>query len=161
MRGFAVCGLYTAQVERTRRMRRRRSCLCVYVCVCVCLCVYVCVCVCVCVRACACVAEARTRVLKTFISNANGFLSSAKRVRLQHQKCSSSTQNAFDACDKHARLQSDLYMEVSSSEYHVASDNHERVRLQCEITFGGFGLESPHIKTETRGESSDKNFVSS
>ena len=82
-----------------------------------------------------CVAEARTRVFNTFVSSAKVFISSAKRVRLQRQKCSSPSQNVFVASDKHVRLQCDSYLEVSSKDCLVASD--ERVRLQCEIIFGG------------------------
>ena len=41
----------------------------------------------------------------------------------------------YEASDKHARLECDLYLEVSSRNYLVAGD--ERVHLQCEIVFGG------------------------
>ena len=90
-----------------------------------------CVCVCVCV----CVAEARARVFNTFVSSAEVFISSVKRVRLQRQKHSSPAQNVFVACDKHVRLQCDLYLEVSSRHYLIAND--QCVSLECEIIFGG------------------------
>ena len=82
-----------------------------------------------------CVAEARTRGFNTFVYSAKVFISSTKRVHLQRQKCLSPAQNAFVASNKHVRRQFDSYLEVSSRAYLVASD--ERVRLQCEIMFGG------------------------
>ena len=48
-------------------------------------------------------------------------------VHLQRQKCSLPAQNAFVASDKYVCLQCDLYLEVTSKDYLVASD--ERVRL--------------------------------
>ena len=44
-------------------------------------------------------------------------------------------QNAFVVSNKSVRRQCELYFEVSSREYLVASD--ERVGLQCELMFGG------------------------
>ena len=81
-----------------------------------------------------CVAEARTHVFNAFVSSAEVFGSSTKRVRLQRQKYSSPAQNAFVASSKFVR-RSDSYLEVSSRDRLVASD--ERVRLQCELMFGG------------------------
>ena len=56
-----------------------------------------------------------------------------KSVRLQLHKYSSPAQNAFVASNKPVRRECDSYLEVSSRD--VASD--ERVRLQCELMFGG------------------------
>ena len=72
---------------------------------------------------------------KVFISSSNAFDSSTKRVCLQRQNCSSRGQNVFITSYKHVCLQCDSYLEVSNKDYLVASD--ERVRLQCEIIFGG------------------------
>ena len=80
-------------------------------------------------------AEARTLGFNTFVFSVKLFISSTKRVRFQRQKYLSPAQNAFVASNKHVRRQFDSYLEVSSRAYLVASD--ERVRLQCEIMFGG------------------------
>ena len=82
-----------------------------------------------------CVAKAQTHIFNMFVSGAKVFISSAKRVRLHRKKCSSPAQNAFISSDEQVHLQGDLYLDVSSRDYYVASD--ERVCLQCEIIFGG------------------------
>ena len=50
------------------------------------------------------------------------FVSSAKSVYLQRQKCSSPAQNVLIASAKHVWLQRDPYLEVSSKDYLVTSD---------------------------------------
>ena len=82
-----------------------------------------------------CVADARTCVFnafvsiaKVFISNSNAFVSNAKTVHPQHKTRSSLAINMF-VCSVIRNL------EVNSKDYLVASD--ERIRLQCEIIFGG------------------------
>ena len=93
-----------------------------------------------------CVAGVRTYIFNVFVS-------SAKRARLQRQKCSSPDQhktrsslamNAF-VCSVMS------HSEVSSRDCLVGSDQH--VRLQCDIEFGGetscilkVGLENPPKK---------------
>ena len=62
-------------------------------------------------------------------------VSSVKRVRLRCQKYLSPAQNTFATSDEHVHPQCDSYLEVSSRDYLVASD--ERDRLQCEIMFRG------------------------
>ena len=65
------------------------------------------------------------------------FVSSAKSVRPQRQKCLPPAQNAFVASNKHVRLQCDLYLEVSSKNYMYLVASNEHVCLQCEIISGG------------------------
>ena len=73
-------------------------------------------------------AEVRTCVFNVFISN-------AKHVHHQCQKCSSPAQNVFVASDKRVCLQCASYSEVNSRGYLVAGD--KRACLQCDIVFGG------------------------
>ena len=56
-------------------------------------------------------------------------------IAYERQKCLFPAENAFVASDKHVRLQCDSYLEESSRDNLVISD--ERVHLQCEIIFGG------------------------
>ena len=87
--------------------------------------------VCVCV----CVIEVRMHFFNTFVSSAKAFISSTKRVRLEHQ----------NVCLQH-KMRSLLvinrfvcsvisYLEMSSRDYLVTSE--ERVCLQCDTAFGG------------------------
>ena len=83
---------------------------------------------------CVGVAEAQ-RALATCSPPALVFISCMKHVCFQRHRCSSPAQNVFVASDKHVHLQCDSYLEVSSRDYLVASN--ERIRLQCEIIFRG------------------------
>ena len=100
-----------------------------------------------------CVAGVRTHIFNVFVS-------SAKRARLQRQKCS---------CPDQHKTSSSLAMnvfvcsvmscsEVTSRGCFVASDQH--VRLQCDIEFGGetscilkVGLETPKKEQKLGGKS--------
>ena len=116
------------------------------------------------------------RIFNTFVSRTKVFISSAKGIHLNHQKCSSPAQNALIASNKHVRLQCDLYMciwrwvaktisllvmnaficsvksylEVSSRDYLVASNAF--------VFYLEIGLVNPPKRTETRGKSFWKNF---
>ena len=104
------------------------------------------------------VAETQTCVFNTFVSSAKVLISSVKCVRPQCQKCSFPAQNVFVTSDKHVCLQWDSYLEVSSRDYLVASDEH--IHLRCEIVAIAinafvFYLEvglTPPKRIETRGK---------
>ena len=82
------------------------------------------------VASCVCVAGVRSCVFNVFVS-------SAKRVCLQRQKCSSPDQHKTRSSLAINEIGCSvmLYSEVSSRGYLVTSD--KRVCLRCDIVFGG------------------------
>ena len=93
------------------------------------------------------VAEVRMCVSNSFISSTKVFVSNAKRIHLQRQKCLSPAQNAF-VCSVIP------YSEVTSNDYLIASD-------KCIHHLFGSWFRNPPPKEQKIGKKFLQNLISS